>query len=391
MKKLDPWEKWIAACWRQREVNTHTESSLDERIVPAMQAAFAAGQTRGEAIGGRLWRRLTATAAGLALLVLLHWCLRSGESLAYAVEQTLAALQEIRTIHTVGTDWDGNRFETWQRIDPNTGRVVWCSIDQTPHGYKIAARPDGSCVWDKDGKVVRYVSKPIASNDSRYTHIFKQITERMATLREGESITTYTEAGPEGQGTEIVIHVVTEQQDYHIFIDPETRLPRRYVFDRADNMKQIAQSVDEIYYDVPLPNGLFDFIVPAKWYRDWSLLDNPTKGLAIGDLSHAEGAVKTARQYWQAVIKNDWETADRLRPVADWKTDYHKERPAALVEVASPRLERGCSGMVTPCVVRFSDGSLQRVELVINLREITGQRSCIIVATWGWPEDVSEE
>ena len=389
MKKLNPWERWIQRCWRYRETATRTEESLDARVRVDMQTAYDAA-TSGQELVHIPWARLTAAAAGLALAALLYWGLSNGQSTAYAVEQTLRALQGITTIHTVGTDWDGNRYETWQRSDPDTGEVIWCCIDMTPHGYRIASRPDGSCVWDKDGKVVRYVSKPIASNDSRFTHVFEQISEMMLELNEGESISISNQKTPDGQGTEIVIHVVTDVQDYRIYIDPVTRLPRRYVFDRADNMQQIAQSVDEIYYDVTLPAGMFEFVVPAEWHRDWSLLDDPDKGQAIGDLSHAEGAMETARTYWQAVINNDWESADRLCPVADWKTDYRRDRPVSLIDVDQPRLQRGATGLVTPCIVRFADGTLQRVELVINLRDISGRRSCIIVATWGWPEWLEE-
>jgi hypothetical protein len=155
-------------------------------------------------------------------------------------------------------------------------------------------------------------------------------------------------------------------------------------------MKQIAKTVDEIYYNEPLPEGMFDFEIPAKWYRDWSLLDDPAKGLAIGDLTHEQGAIKTAGEYWQAIIENNWDYADQLRPVADWKTDYRRDRPTELIDIGQPRPERGCSGLVTPCIVRFADGKTRKIELVINYRQIAGRRSCIIVATWGWPVILSD-
>jgi len=173
-------------------------------------------------------------------------------------------------------------------------------------------------------------------------------------------------------------------------VDPESKLPVRLYFDRADNMKQTARTVDEIHYNEPLPEGMFDFEVPAKWYRDWSSLDDPTKGLTIGDLTHEQGAIKMAREYWQAVIQYNWDYANQLRPVVDWKTDYHRDRPIELIDIGQPRPERGCSGLVTPCIVRFVDGKTQKIELVINYRKIAGQASCIIVATWGWPEILSD-
>jgi hypothetical protein len=309
---------------------------------------------------------------------------------AYAIEQTIKALQDVTTVHVIGTNWDGNRYEAWNRIDPVAGKTIRCCIDQTPHGYKIASRPDGSCVWDEYGNVVRYSNKPIASNDFRYSRVFEQIAEKMAELNDNEQITIQTEKDSLTDKSFIVIHVVTNMQDYTIYVDARSKLPVRLHFDRADNMRQIARTVDEIHYNVSLPEGMFDFEVPEKWHRDWSLLDDPARGLVIGDLTHEQGAIRTAREYWRAVIENNWDYAEQLRPVADWKTDYHKDRPTELIDIGRPRPERGCSGLVTPCIVRFADGKTQKIELVINYREIAGRRSCIIVATWGWPEILSD-
>ena len=311
-------------------------------------------------------------------------------SSVYAISQTIKALENVTTVHVIGTDWDGNCYEAWNKINPETGKSEWVCIDQTPHGYKIASRPDGSCVWDENGNVVRYSNKQIASNDFRYSRVFEQIAEKMVELNENEKITIQSEKDPFSDKLLIKIHVVTDIQDYRIFVDPESKLPVRLYFDRADNMKQIAKTVDEIHYNEPLPEGLFGFEVPAKWYRDWSLLDDPTKGLAIGNLTHEQGAIKTAGEYWQAVIENNWTYADQLRPVADWKTDYHVDRPVKLIDIGQPRPERGCSGLVTPCIIRFADGKTQKIELVINYRRIAGHASCIIVATWGWPQILSD-
>jgi len=332
-----------------------------------------------------------ATAAVIIIVIGLGTVLLDNSvSSAYAIVHTIRALENVTTVHVIGTDWDGNRYEAWNKINPETGKSEWVCIDQTPHGYRIASRLDGSCVWDENGNVVRYSNQQIASNDFRYGQVFEQISEKMVELNENEKITIQTEKDPFSDKSFIKIHVVTDIQDYTIHVDPESKLPVRLYFDRADNMKQIAKTVDEIYYNEPLPEGMFDFEVPAKWYRDWSLLDDPTKGLAIGDLTHGQGAIKTAKEYWQAAIENNWDYADQLRPVADWKTDCHVDRPAELIDIGQPRPERGCSGLVTPCIVRFADGKTQKIELVINYRQIAGHASCIIVATWGWPQILSD-
>lgn len=380
----------------EKEHSLTTRAELDHRVITQASAALDLACQNAPGLGSRICRRwptvrLARVAAVVLMVVVLGVFL--GERLlphAYAVEQTLVALEHVTTVHVVGTDWDGNRFEAWNRIDPVTGKTLWCCIDQTPHGYRIASRPDGSCVWDKDGQVVRYSSQPIASNDFRYSQVFAQIAEKMVELNDDEQISIHNERDALTGESLIVVHVITKPQDYRIYVDPITKLPLRVYFDRADNMQQIAESIDEIYYDCVLPDGMFDFVVPEKWKRDWSSLDDPANGLPIDELTHEQGAIKTAQAYWQAVIQDNWDLADRLRPVADWKTDYHADRPTELIDIGKPRPERGCSGLVTPCLVRFADGKTQKIELVINYRDISGRVACIIVATWGWPEVLSE-
>ncbi len=344
---------------------------------------------------GRIMARKIATfsiAAGLIVAVLfVAFFLIESAVPAYAIEQTIQALHEISTVHVIGTNWDGKRFESWNKINPETGKAEWCCIDETPHGYKISSTPKGSCVWDNDGNVIRYSNHAIASNDFRYGHVFEDLSNRMDDPSDDENISIYRKKDSVTGKDVIVIWSITKMQDYKVYIDPVTKLPIRMYFDRADNMQQICKSVDQIFYNVELPEGMFDFEVPEKWHRDWSLAEDPSKGLAIGELTHEQGAIKTAKEYWQAVIQNNWDYADQLRPVADWKTDYHKDRPVELIDINRPRSERGCSGLVTPCIVRFADDKTQRIELVINYREIKGQASTIIVATWGWPKVLEEK
>jgi hypothetical protein len=390
MRKPTAIEKLARQCLRVNERSTGTDRELDDRTLTDALSAYQQSYRCTQSPRSWFMTRLAVAAVVLVGVSLGIVLFRGSNGSAYAIEQTMGALKAITTVHAIGTDWYGNRFEAWNKVDPATGEVVWCCLDQTPYRYKIASRPDGSCVWDKDGKVVRYSNQRIATNDFRFTHVFEQIAEKMGQLNENERITIEAGKDPARGAPLIVIHVVTQMQDYRIYVDAETKLPVRLVFDRADNMQQITRTLDEIHYDVPLPEGMFDFQVPPEWYRDWSLLDDPAKGLAIGELTHEQGAVLIAKEYWQAVIDGNWAHADRLRPIADWKTDYRKDRPTELIDVGTPRPQRGCTGLVTPCIVRFEDGRLMKVELVVNYRRIDSQASCIIVATWGWSQVLSE-
>ena len=303
---------------------------------------------------------------------------------AYAIEQTIKALQDISTAHVIGTNWDGNRFEMWNKFNEETGKAEWVCIDETPHGYKISSTPKGSCVWDKDGNVVRYSNQRIASNDLRYEHVFKDLSNRMNDPCDDEKISIYREKDPVTGKDVIVIWAVTKLQDYKVYIDPVTKLPVRMNFDRADNMQQICKSVEHFYYNVELPQGMFDFEVPEEFVRDYSVLEDPDKGLSADGLTHEEASVLTAEKYWEAAITGDWDTCQLLAPLdKSWKTGFKRNPPIELIETSQPYPERGCSGLIVPCIIRYKDGTVFESKPVVNYRQMEGRTSTIIVACWG--------
>lgn len=326
-----------------------------------------------------------ATAAVLIIAVFLGVVvLHESTTPAYAIEQTIKALREISTVHVIGTDWDGKRFESWNKINPETGKAKWCCLDQTPHGKKIASTPKGSCVWDANGNVIKLTNRIIATNDSRYAYIFEDLSNRMAKPSDDEKITIYQEKDQASAKEVIVIWVVTKTKDYKVYIDPVTKLPIRKHFDRADNMPQICKTADQIFYNIELPEGMFDFEIPEEFVKDRSALQDPNKGMSAEGLTHEEASVLIAEKYWKAAIAGDWDTFRQVAPVDEsWKSGFRENPPVELIEIKQPYPERGCTGLIVPCIVSFKDGKVKESKAVVNYRKINGQPSVIIVAWWG--------
>jgi hypothetical protein len=330
--------------------------------------------------------RITKLAAAAVIIAVISLGLALHDKFvvsAYAIEQTIEALQGVSSVHVIGTSWDGKRYEAWNKINPETGKAEWVCIDETPHGYKVASTPKGSCVWDKDGNVVRYTNQVVATNDFRYARVLEEMSRRMSSPRDGEQITIYREKDSATAKELIVIWAVTKLQDYKVYIDPVTRLPVRTIYDRADNMVQICKSADQIFYNVDLPEGMFDFETPAEYVRDYSILEDPDKGMPAEGLTHEQASILTARKYYQAAIAADWETCRRLAPMdRSWNTGFRRDPPVELIEVGRPYPHRGCTGLIVPCAVRHKDGKVYESKAVVNYRE-DGRPSCIIVAWWG--------
>lgn len=119
----------------------------------------------------------------------------------------------------------------------------------------------------------------------------------------------------------------------------------------------------------------------------------PQAGIVADGLTQAQASQEVARQFWQAVIKKDWELVNNLRPPVEgvnWEQVYSENMPVELIEVKQAHLpEQGpSSGPLAPCVVRFENGTILEWKMVPRFRKIGGKTICFITATWGKPREL---
>lgn len=149
-------------------------------------------------------------------------------------------------------------------------------------------------------------------------------------------------------------------KDCKVYIDPVTKLPILMYFDRADSMQQICKSIEHFFYNVELPQGMFDFEIPEEFVKDRSALKDSNKGMSAERLTHEDTSGLIAEKYWKAAISGDWGAFRRLVPVDEsWKTGFRKNPPIELIESRQSYPERGCSGLIVPSVARFNNGRVQ--------------------------------
>ena len=87
---------------------------------------------------------------------------------------------------------------------------------------------------------------------------------------------------------------------------------------------QIGQSLDEIQYDLPLPEGIFEFEIPEgteviDQTQLWETLNNPDYGMSAEGMTDQQARVELARRFWDAVLAEDWDAAHHLHPAASKK------------------------------------------------------------------------
>jgi len=172
--------------------------------------------------------------------------------------------------------------------------------------------------------------------------------------------------------------------------DVESNLP--VSIKQWDNMKREGVpsfNVESLTFFESLPDELFDFevpegakVVPALAERNKKLQD-PNSGMLLGDMTEEQASKEITRRYWQAVIEGDWETVAILRPTStaeEWENKYSGSNFEEIVEIKEPYQEHG--GTIVPCEIKFEGNVTRKISTSVLFREITGQRSCVIVNTW---------
>ena len=144
-----------------------------------------------------------------------------------------------------------------------------------------------------------------------------------------------------------------------------------------------------------MPPDIFEFQIPegARIHdhdKHNRLLNNPEHGIPTEGLTEQEAAREIATQYYNALITDDFSTMQKVRPMSQ-PTTTPNEHTVELVEVGKLYVQNGCGiGKILPCRLRFKDGSLKEFKLIIRVRNIDNQPSCVIAGTWGGAITIEE-
>jgi len=182
---------------------------------------------------------------------------------AYAVEQTIEAMRSISSIHAYCTDWDDSKGETWVQIKPETGEEEYYYADQG--NLLIVGTPQKTYYYYRDKNLVRIRNEYVPASEVRLSGFFEDMVKW---VEQHDGDIEFNSQFEEDLRKEIIIvHVYVpaqgdmEEKEIVFRVDPQTKLPI--------DMKAIktgpgegVKSVDSLEYNVPIPQGLFDFEIP---------------------------------------------------------------------------------------------------------------------------------
>jgi outer membrane lipoprotein-sorting protein len=182
---------------------------------------------------------------------------------AYAIEQTIQAMRSVSSVRAYCTDWDGSKGEVWVQINPETGQEEYHYSDQG--NLLIIATPQKTFYYHKDKNLVRIRNEYIPAAEVRFSRLFEDLEDLIQRLN--GNLDFQSEFDQELQVEVIRVHVyIPAQGDFGekeviINVDPKTKLPINMEAIKAAP-GQGVKSVDRFEYNLPIPQGLFDFEIP---------------------------------------------------------------------------------------------------------------------------------
>jgi outer membrane lipoprotein-sorting protein len=218
----------------------------------------------------RIWRTIMkskigklATAAIIVLAVgLLLSILSSSTPRAYAIDHTFEAMRRISTMHIFLTAMDGTGFEFWIKVDPETGENTHIYWDHSERGQMIVSTPEETYEYDMNKNVVTHRKGRTLKMGIRFGRFLEDILDALIKPNNG-SVQIDREFDSSRKKEVLKVLAEAGELKFSVTIDPETNLPLTMnIISCEMHPGQIGKSMDEIHYDVPLPDGIFEFEIP---------------------------------------------------------------------------------------------------------------------------------
>jgi hypothetical protein len=311
---------------------------------------------------------------------------------ADSVEQTLEAMQDLRTMYMVCKDWGGNEFEMWIELNPDTGIPEFCRSYWPKSKVLNISRPDTSYQFSERANQVQINSGKLYHMDLAPAKVFEQLL--LASQQDPDSVVIFHEYDQQSVKSLIVVIWRGYKQSYKIHIDPETKLPVRMQGLENNQLGAVIKDIEQIEFNIDLPEDIFDFEIPEgasiiDHDRNFELLNDPQYGISTEGMTEQQAAENIATEYWSALINMDESTARIVAPVSPQMADG--SLLAELVEVGRLYIQPGCGiGKLIPCRIRYKDGSLMEWKLIIRTRNIDGFPSCVIVGSYASPVKIEQ-
>ncbi len=406
MKPADNLERTI-----KKDLNFSAGAELHDRMLNDVLKAQEKSRKANSAVTRPNLRRIImkspftklVTAAAVVLAVVLSITLINQTATpAWAIEQTIEALNNVKTVHLSGyakyPDQPRQVFEIW---------AMPSSADESVSGNFRLTEADRHISIANEKENITYVYTRNLKGDVVYiteglnrgcnpfptSNLFKQLKEIGRNWKEtyGKDV----ETGRDCVFVTLVGPSVNTACYWKLQFDVETKLPLRAGVWWDENYKGEPHfDYTSIEYGGDLPEGCFDFNIPegtqvvdCRQLRT-RLDDNANCGVLVTNMNTADACRKVVEEYWQAVINNNWQDINRIRPLAagndleKLRALYNENQPVELVNIAGMNhLEDPGTFAEVTCVVKMKDGVTKQSVLNVEITQVPQGRAGVIAGS----------
>jgi outer membrane lipoprotein-sorting protein len=205
-----------------------------------------------------------ATVAVVILAVVLGVSLLDRSAVpVYAIEQTIQAMRSVSSVRAYCTDWDSSKGEVWVQIDPETGQEEYYYADIG--NLLTVATPQKTFYYHKDKNLVRIRSEHVLAAEVRFSKLFEDLPDLIQRLSGKLDYKSVFDQTLQKQVIRVYGYIPAQkdfgEKEFIINVDSKTKLPINTETIKAAP-GQGVKSVDRFEYNVPIPEGLFDFKIP---------------------------------------------------------------------------------------------------------------------------------
>jgi hypothetical protein len=332
---------------------------------------------------GKVGLSVLAAAAVMGVVVLWSTMWSGTGGAAYAIEQTIEANRRLRSIHIRVEPSGQGLSEAWVELDDN-GQLLQLRADfpQTEDGPKVTVwRAEKAEVWFKAKNVVAVLrEKDVLAHFPGMLQAFDPIY-LMESLDRAERAGEVTIETDEPSGAEQRIRLIETPHDGSgwrevYWIDPRTKLlqeKERYHLE-GDEYRLVSRC-EYLEYNQPIDPAVFRLDVPDDVIR----VDQTTQevGLAKGDLTDEQVSVEVVRQFFEALIADDYDKAGKLAGgVPGPKLREALARDFTYVRIVSigtptPHPDPRTEFLQVPCEVEIDTHGVKSVrQYTVNVRAV---------------------
>lgn len=324
----------------------------------------------------RLSVATAATATALAAGLILHVFMFSSSNVAYALEQTVQANNHITSYHAKLLTPNGVH-ETWVQLNPD-GTPLRARIDypKTTDGDKVVILSEGKAeVWFKDTKGYTVVPEKNALErilTEQRNCDPKLAFEELQTRKEAGKVVIETKesAKEDGYLTLTVTPKDTSDRREVFEINSNTKLAERvtYYQRQGDQWEQV-RLIEYLDYNKEIDPKVFNLDLPKDVVTSNQISRKP--GLVKGNLTDEQIATKLAREFFEALIAEDYDKAGLLLgggvPAEKMKEMFGSYKYLRIVEMEKPKPGPN------PDIYAFS----VPVKIEMDIKEIKDQKEII--------------